>query len=260
MDSLCPSPGDGLVEGTTTSSTCQRPARSCSLDIIPSSRRGSRGPGNDCSVDVGSSGGCAGCIASQSRVQSAAYKTGDLVEYFSQSQLAWIPATVVFADFSGCVIVNVNPGCWLSPEDQRNRLRVSDSAAAPSTSRSIRHGSWNGCVSSDLPQKSATPNPPRRPCIPTLPRSQSLRDVGSSWSPPMQAQHSHRPVAMTPPPARSRSLSACAPDRSQRNCFANDESPPLGGSVLSVQVKQRRPPAIPRADSLRRGGAAIAGL
>merc|ERR1712232_1416413 len=51
------------------------------------------------------------------------YRTGDLVEYFSATHKAWIPARVTCTDGSGRIMVDVKPDTWTATEQQAWQIR-----------------------------------------------------------------------------------------------------------------------------------------
>merc|ERR1712232_948919 len=61
------------------------------------------------------------------------YRTGDLVEYFSATHKAWIPARVTCTDGSGRIMVDVKPDTWIATEQQawQIRTRAAPKAEAP---------------------------------------------------------------------------------------------------------------------------------
>jgi NIMA (never in mitosis gene a)-related kinase len=62
-------------------------------------------------------------IPSDSDVATKVYSTGDLVEYFSATHKAWIPARVVSTDGCGRIMVDVKPDTWISTEQQAWQIR-----------------------------------------------------------------------------------------------------------------------------------------
>eukprot|EP00931_Biecheleriopsis_adriatica_P066352 TRINITY_DN4072_c1_g2_i1.p1 TRINITY_DN4072_c1_g2~~TRINITY_DN4072_c1_g2_i1.p1 ORF type:complete len:470 (-),score=88.06 TRINITY_DN4072_c1_g2_i1:67-1476(-) len=62
---------------------------------------------------------------------SQAYKSGDLVEYYSNTHSAWLPAVVTSVDAEGRVVLDVKPGTWMSREQQSQQLRPRSEAPPP---------------------------------------------------------------------------------------------------------------------------------
>lgn len=54
---------------------------------------------------------------------STGYHKGDLVEYFSGSQNAWLAAIVIGIDVEGKVEIDIKPSLWFDKEQQEQRLR-----------------------------------------------------------------------------------------------------------------------------------------
>lgn len=61
---------------------------------------------------------------------SGPYGKGDLVEYFSSSHKAWLPATVINTDSDGRIVIDLKPNTWMSNEDQAGKIRRRRSVAA----------------------------------------------------------------------------------------------------------------------------------
>eukprot|EP00930_Biecheleria_cincta_P097238 TRINITY_DN88961_c0_g1_i1.p1 TRINITY_DN88961_c0_g1~~TRINITY_DN88961_c0_g1_i1.p1 ORF type:complete len:493 (+),score=136.56 TRINITY_DN88961_c0_g1_i1:51-1481(+) len=52
-----------------------------------------------------------------------AYRSGDLVEYYSNTHNSWVPAVVTGVDGEGRVVLDVKPNTWMSREQQSQQLR-----------------------------------------------------------------------------------------------------------------------------------------